>query len=221
MAASSRETFYVESASNGRFRRDYNPRSGKLPTTSSEGNNSSQKKKLGVHAIAFVCFLFLQGILSGLSLTALYEARSIANVSPGEFIAQYSFSKANETRRYFFIGITWCFTGSLCLFSEDVLSVKGNNALSNNSTKSLFLLNTIFFLALVFTLLCSHVDVQISNTVLKITTEKDGLASYNGLPPLLRKWSVCVVTRSILCIVGWFVSCHRFVVMRSKVNRDE
>ena len=214
--AMSSETFYVESASTGRFHRD---RSGKLPTTSSEGN-SYQKKKLDVQVIAFVCFLFLQGILSGLSLSALYEAGSIANISPGELVAQYSFSKANETRRYLFIGITWCFTGSLCLFSAEDVSIKGSNALSN-STKSLLLLNTVFFLALVFTLLCSHADVQISSTVLQISTEGDAIASFNGLHPLLRKWRGFAVTRSILCIVGWFVSCHRFVVMRSNVNRDE
>ena len=164
---------------------------------------------------AFVGFLFLQGLLSGLSLSALYEAFTVR--SPGEFIAQYS-TRANEIRRYFFVGITFCFTGSLCMLDEDVLdSMKGGNNPSSMARSNMSLV-LVHFAALIITLLCSHVDVHISNIAMQI--DDDDVISYDDLQAV-NKWRGFCVPRSILCILGWLVSCYRFVITRSNVQRDE
>ena len=113
--------------------------------------------------------------------------------------------------QYFFIGISSCLTGSLCLLLDknivtEILGCIGGTNNLRNTTKSLVMLNIIFFIALIFTLLCSHVEAQISNI-----SDENTQVSYEELRVVLLRWRGFVVTRSVLCIVGWLLSCFHFV----------
>ena len=127
-------------------------------------------------------------------------------------VTAYDSSAVEYYAQYFFIGISSCLTGSLCLLldknvvTEILGCIGGTNNLRNNTTKSLLLLNIVFFIALIFTLLCSHVEAQISNM-----SDENTQVSYEELQVVLLRWRGFVVTRSILCIVGWLLSCFHFV----------
>ena len=123
-------SFYIENASTGRFRRclgdsdrDTRSSSSTIPTRQNTVVAEDESDGVTHHMLpvmtkaAFICFLFLQGILSGLSLSAVYEALTPQRTE--EFFAQYSAARANEIRRYFFIGITLCATGSLCSINKN------------------------------------------------------------------------------------------------------
>lgn len=217
------EGFYIESASTGRFRRYHGERDGgtrswKIPALPNQKSNEPDVKVM--QRFAFVIFLFLQGILSGLSLSALYEAFTAR--SPGDFLLQYA-ARSNETRRYFFTGISLCATGSLCMLDGDTLAqvldfVKGRNTISTTAKSNMsIVLVLVYFVALLLTLLCSRVDVHISNIALQI----GGDISDEDLQSVVEKWRGFAVPRSILSILGWLISCYRFVSMRSNVERDE
>ena len=222
------DSYHIESAT-GRFRRGNNDgapspngsdqsnddtRGWRLPT---HQNQSENVRKLDVQVLirfAVVCFLFLQGLLSGLSLSALYEAVSSERAT-----------NASEARRYFFIGITLCLSGSLCMFDEEALSrvvdiVKGRNTPSGKKQSTIQIhmsLVLIYFVALIITLLASRVDVnvQMSNVAINGGTDEE-------LKSLIDTWRRFAVPRSILCIAGWFVSCYHFVITRSNnAQRDE
>lgn len=216
------EGFYIESAATGRFRRYHGASDGdtrsswRLPISAP----SNTKKEFDVDRVvqfAFVAFLFLQGILSGLSLSALYEA--LASRSPEEFLIQYSANRANEMRRYFFIGISFCVTGSLCLLDENTISQYrkgGSTSKSNNMSVTLLCL---YFIALLLTLLCSRVDVHMSNIAAQIND--GGMLSNVDLQSGVHKWRGFSVPRSCICIAGWLVSCYRFAITRSNVQNEE
>jgi hypothetical protein len=228
------EGFFIESASTGRFRIDLEASNGwKL----SQSQNSStvivqsdssallfDKQILG---FAFIGFHFLQGIVSGMSVSSLYEALALDESNPRDFIALHSTVRANEIRRYFFLGITFCVLGSLCMIKEEDVSrvvgiIKGSSSSTSSSTPritaaattwsstpSLGCLIIFYFTALIMTLLCSSVDFKI---VINQSDEK--------LLTILQLWRCYSVTRGILCIVGWLISCYRFVIMRVRVRDD-
>jgi hypothetical protein len=226
------EGFFIESASTGRFRIDLEASNGcKL----SQSQNSStvalliDKQILG---FAFIGFHFLQGIVSGMSVSSLYEALALDESNPRDFIALHSTVRANEIRRYFFLGITFCVLGSLCMIKEEDVSrviciIKGSNnsnsssatsistpritaaATTWSSTPSLGCLIIFYFTALIMTLLCSSIDFKI---VISQSDEK--------LLSILQLWRCYSVTRGVLCIVGWLISCYRFVIMRVRVRDD-
>lgn len=184
--------------------------------------NSNDDGELDVQVMfrfAFVGFLFIQGILSGLSLSALYEVFTAR--SPVEFFAQHS-ARANEVRRYFFIGISLCATGCLCMLDEDTVTnvldfFKGKNT-PGSTAKSNMILVLNYFVALIITILCSRIDFRISN----IATHISGGDLYDGdLQSIVNKWRGFAVPRSLLCILGWLISCYRFVAMRSSSQREE
>ena len=117
------EAFYIESASTGRFRRSYEARDStlrwRLPMTMLPNQNADRSNDRGIgdkdaSKIFFAVFLFLQGILSGLSLSALYEA--FASMKALDFIL-HSATRVNEIRRYFFIGINFCTVGESNILS--------------------------------------------------------------------------------------------------------
>ena len=75
------ETFYVENANNGRFRRvnqgssKDGDRSWRLPVHHNNAANDGRRGSwLDVKSLAYVGFIFLQGLLSGLSASSLYQA---------------------------------------------------------------------------------------------------------------------------------------------------
>ena len=219
------EDFYVESAATGRFRRHYpsedngSRRGWRLSTAHHNDNLRGEIDNETLTRFAFISFLFLQGLLSGLSLSSFYEA--FISRSRLDFIVQYS-ARAVETRRYFFIGITLSATGSLCLLNGDISTQladvwKGKNTLSS-ITKSNLSLVMVYFFALIVTLLCSFVDVKISKMAMDININNISGAS---LESIINEWRALAVSRSILCILGWLVSCYRFVVARSNDQREE
>ena len=228
------EGYFQESACNGRFRRclgasdcDNRTRGWRLPNSSSSSstaavNASEEVLNAQVIRIAFVGFLFLQGIISGLSVSALYEA--FASDSPRVFVAQHSVARANEIRRYFFIGITLCVTGGLCMLEEDDVAqifviIKGGsssaprNTAKRNSGLWYFILS--YFIALVMTLLCSHVDVRTTNILAQINIQGIHIPD-EKLLSILHQWRGFTVPRSIMCFLGWLISCYRFVIMRAR-----
>jgi len=135
--------------------------------------------------------------------------------------------RANEIRRYFFLGITFCVLGSLCMIKEEDVSrvvgiIKGSSSSSSssspritattttwNSTMSLGCIIIVYFTALIMTLLCSSVDFKI------VINQSD-----KKLLSTIQLWRCFSVTRGIMCIVGWFISCYRFVIMRVRVPDD-
>ena len=234
------EGFFIESASTGRFRirdleasnnNDNNAaraRGWKLSqssTTAVQSDTSALLFDKQILGIAFIGFHFLQGIVSGMSVSSLYEALALDDSQPHDFIALHSTVRANEIRRYFFLGITFCVLGSLCMIKEEDVSrvvgiIKGSSSSSSSSpritatttwssTTSLGCLIIFYFTALIMTLLCSSVDFKI---VINQSDEK--------LLSILQLWRCFSVTRGILCIVGWFISCYRFVIMRVRAPDD-
>ena len=126
-------------------------------------------------------------------------------------VTAYDSSEVEYYAQYFFIGISSCLTGSLCLLLDknivtEILGCIGGTNNLRNTTKSLLMLNIIFFIALIFTLLCSHVEAQISNI-----SDENTQVSHEELQVVLVRWRGFVVTRSVLCIVGWLLSCFHFV----------
>lgn len=216
------EGFYFEGA-NGRFRRYYQANDGSKTrrgwrlSISQGKTNSAEDDVQKLIRFAFIAFLFLSGLLGGLSLSALYEGFTVR--SPGDFIVQYS-TRASETRRYFFIGITLCCTGSLCLgegFCEISDVIKGKTTRLSGVAKSNIGLVVIYFSALVVTLLCSRVDVRISTIATQLQNTNSGVVPSS----VVEEWRGFAVPRSILCILGWLVSCYRFVVTRSNSQHVE
>jgi len=105
------------------------------------------------------------------------------------------------------------------MLDEDVLdSLRGKPA-PTNMGKSNMSLALVYFAALIITLLCSHVDVRISNIEIQIN---DGdMISNEDLKFVVREFRKFSVPRSTLCIVGWLVACCRFVIMKGNVQLDE
>jgi hypothetical protein len=231
------ESFYVENTSTGRFRPSpaENDRGKRVHTNTLTHQNLGTARNEtdgGLNVVmpvminaAFVCFLFLQGILSGLSLSALYEA--LTSQRPSDFFAKYSATRANEIRRYFFIGITFCTTGSLCMLNKDdasrvLESLKGGDSKSSITKTSISLCYFIlvYFVALTITVVCSHADVSISDiatnaTVLNFHTSTENIES------VLHSWKGLSVSRSVLCIIGWLISCYNFVLNRGNIRLGE
>jgi hypothetical protein len=174
------------------------------------GDASEKVLNAQVIRVAFIGFLFLQGIMSGLSVSALYEA--FASDSPREFVAQHLAARANEIRRYFFIGITFCVTGSLCMLEEETHFM---STTKSNSSLWYFILS--YFIALIMTLLCSNVDVRMSNISAQIYAEGIHIPD-EKLLSILHQWRGFTVTRSILCFVGWMMYGYRFVVMGARAS---
>ena len=227
MSTNHSECFYVESACTGRFRRFFEANDGDTRTrgwrlsvrqNSAIGDASEKVLNAQVIRIAFIGFLCLQGIISGLSVSSLFEAFALD--SPREFVAQHLAARANEIRRYFFIGITFCVTGSLCMLEEDDVSqvlimIKGRITTKSNSSIWYFILS--YFIALIMTLLCSHVDVRMSN--ISAHTNLDGNhISDEKLLSILYQWRGFTATRSISCFVGWMIYGYRFVIMRARTS---
>lgn len=241
------EGYFIESASTGRFRID-------LEASNSDNTAQTRGWKLSQSAVrnetaaafgkqvlgfAFIGFHFLQGIVSGMSVSSLYEALALDESKPRDFVALHSTVRANEIRRYFFLGITFCVLGSLCMIKgEDVSRVigiiKGNSNSNNNnnssnsttsistpritaaaatttwsSTASLGCLIIFYFTALIMTLLCSSVDFK------SFLNQSD-----ETLLSILQLWRCYSVTRGVICIIGWLISCCRFVIMRVRVRDD-
>ena len=126
-------------------------------------------------------------------------------------VTAYDSSAVEYYAQYFFIGISSCLTGSLCLLLDknvvtEILGCIGGINNLRNTTKIILILNIVFFIALIFTLLCSHVEAQISNM-----SDENTQVSYEELQVVLLRWRGFVVTRSVLCIVGWLLSCFHFV----------
>ena len=238
------EGFFIESASTGRFRildleasnnndnnaaraRGWKLSQSQNSSTAVQSDTSALLFDKQILGIAFIGFHFLQGIVSGMSVSSLYEALAFLDDSqPRDFIALHSTMRANEIRRYFFLGITFCVLGSLCMIKEEDVSrvvgiIKGSSRSSSSSspritatttwssTTSLGCLIIFYFTALIMTLLCSSVDFKI---VINQSDEK--------LLSILQLWRCFSVTRGILCIVGWFISCYRFVIMRVRAPDD-
>ncbi len=226
-------SFYIENASTGRFRRCSDRDTRGNSRNFSEHQNTilaaehATDRVINVLPVmskaAFVCFLFLQGILSGLSLSALYEA--LTPQQPEEFFSQYSATRANEIRRYFFIGITFCATGSLCSINKheitQVLASMTGGSSPNSTTKastSICYLILTYFLALIITVVCSHVDVRLLD-VASHMNEQD-TASADDFRSVLHKLRGLSIPRSVFCIVGWFISCYRFFISRNNIQRE-
>merc|ERR1712194_284227 len=106
-------------------------------------------------------------------------------------------------RRYFFIGITYSLTGSLCLLGGDeemLASMKGNNTPSSRARSHNVLLVLVYFTALVLTMLCSRLDVRITNRAMHM--EDDDVLS-NADQGVVHHWKGLCVPRSLLCVAGW------------------
>ncbi len=208
----------MERASSGRF----------CELEASDGDTQTRGKrppilqeKLLNEQVAFIGFLFLQGIISGLNVSALYEAFTLD--SPKMFVAQHLGSRANKMiRRCFFIGITFCVTGSLCMLEEDDVSqvfaiIKGSSSSTpRNITKSgwsTWCSILSYFNALILTLMCYHVDILMSNMSTQIHVE-GVYVSDQKLLSILHQWQGFIVPRSILCFVAWLITCYRFVISR-------
>lgn len=228
------EGFFIESASTGRFRIDLEASNNDNKAQTS-GNSSAVRNETAaflsdkqVLGFAFIGFHFLQGIVSGMSVSSLYEALALDESKPRDFVALHSTVRANEIRRYFFLGITFCVLGSLCMIKEEDVSrvigiIKGSNnsrttsistpritaATTWSSTTSLGCLIIFYYTALIMTLLCSSVDFE---SVLNQSDET--------MLSILQLWRCYSVTRGVLCIIGWLISCYRFVIMRVRVRDD-
>ena len=232
-------SFYIENASTGRFRRclgdsDRDTRSSSSTIPTRQNTVVAEDESDGVihHVLplmtkaAFICFLFLQGILSGLSLSAVYEALTPQRTE--EFFAQYSAARANEIRRYFFIGITLCATGSLCSINKNdatqVLYIMIGGSSPNSTTKasaSICYLILTYFLALIITIVCSHEDVRLLQIHIATQfTEQNIHTSTDNFLTVFKRWRGLSVSRSVFCIVGWLISCYRFVISRNSAQRD-
>lgn len=228
------ESFYIENTSTGRFRRclpDSDRDSRRNSWSSSDHQNSGECEADGelhlLHVVtkaALICFLFLQGILSGLSLSALYEALSPSE--PEEFFAQYSAGRANEIRRYFFIGITLCATGSLCNINTNVatlvlVGMAGSscpNSTTKSSTSACYLILT-YFLALVITIVCSYEDLRLLD-IASHMTKQGHYSSANEFRLVLQRWRGLSVSRSVFCLVGWLISCYQFFSRKNTQRTD-
>lgn len=204
------EGYFVERASSGRF----------CKLEASDGDTRTRGKRPPIlqekilnDQFAFIGFLFVQGIISGLNVSALYEAFTLD--SPKMFVEQHLASRANNMiLRCFFIGITFCVTGSLCMLKKNDVShlfaiISGSSSSTRNITKSdwgIWCSILSYFVALILTLMCYHVDVRMSNMSTQIHVEK--------LLSILHQWQGFIVPRSILCFVAWLISCYRFVINR-------
>ena len=185
-------SFFIENATTGRFHRH------KPISENAKGKEDNDKNNTSIsttfHRYVIITFLFLQGILSGLCLSALYEA----------FNNNASFVSSQTTsEQYFFVGILGGVFVSWYMLHQDIITqLKERNCLDNVS-KSLVAKNLIFFLAFIFTYMCS-------NLVFSGTVDENNYRNF-------------AIARSILCILGWLISCYRFVVTRSNntVQPDE
>jgi len=115
----------------------------------------------------------------------------------------FEISSQTTTEQYFFIGILGCVFGSWYMLHQDIITQLERNSLEHVS-KSLVAKNLIFFLAFVFTYMCINIV-------------------FSGVISDANKYRNFAVTRSVLCIVGWLISCYRFVVTRNNntVRHDE
>jgi hypothetical protein len=220
MSTQHSESFFVERASTGRFCR----------LEASDGDTPTRGKRLPIlhekiisDQFVFIGFLFLQGIISGLSVSALYEAFALD--SPKMFVAHLAARANKMTQRCFFIGLTFCVTGSLCMLKEDDVSqifaiIKGSSGSTpQNVTKSVWSIwcsIISYFIALMFTLLCYHVAGRMSNYSTQIHFESVYISD-EELISILHQWQGFIVTRSILCFVAWLILCYRFVIMHWQV----
>ena len=180
-------TYFVESSTTGRFHRNY-------PIKENDGKGDNDKNSTSFsttfHRYVIITFLFLQGILSGLCLSAFSNNG-------------FEVSSQTTTEQYFFFATTCCLFGSWYMLHQDVITqLLERNSLENVS-KSLVAKNLIFFLAFIFTYLC--INVVYSGTV-----DEPRYCNF-------------AVTRSVLCILGWLISCYRFVLSRNNntIQHDE
>ena len=184
-------SFFIENATTGRFHRHQ-------PIKENDGKGDNDKNSTSIsttfHRYLTIVFLFLQGILSGLCLSALYEAFSTDG---------FEISSQTTNELYFFVGILGCVFVSWYMLHQDIITqLKERNSLDNVS-KSLVAKNLIFFLAFIFTYMCSNLVFS-------------GVVDEN-------RYRNFAVARSILCILGWLISCYRFVLARNNntVQHDE
>ena len=218
--------YYVESATTGRFRRYVvgndgvqrwreKPRHKNLASDHIFWSANRKEALTKIRHSSYVSFLFLQGVLAGQCIQSMYEAFIVASAK--EFIIQYM-HRANENRRFYFIAISLCAMGSLCMIDENaierVLCLKKSGMTSNivNHNGSVPVLVLVYFIALIVTLPCSIIDHRISN----LTFESNQDAFFGDVDDVaqsvldgVNSWKGLAVTRSVFCIIGWLVSCHR------------
>lgn len=203
------DLFYVETKS-GRFRRASNSEYHVLPVVNSNAPQESHdtvslKGSLErMTAISYVAFLGLQGIIAGATIQNAYECNSRTNQ---EFLTGYA-HRANENRRFSFMTISLCLTGSFCL-------IQRRNEFADCATDvkvdlSPCVLTALYFVALSVTLVSSVVDDHIS----KAAFEEDIDSVLNEVDT----WKVLAVTRSTLCVLGWLVSCYQ-VFQRTRISK--
>ena len=182
-------TYFVESSTTGRFHRH-------PPMKENDGKGDNDKNSTSIsttfHRYVVVAFLFLQGILSGLCLSALFISTD-----------GFEISSQATTELYFFVAITCCLFGSSYMMHQDIIAQLSKRNGLEHVSKSLVAKNLIFFLAFVFTYMCS-------NIVYSEVVDENNYRNF-------------AVTRSKICILGWLISCYRFVLSRNNntVQHDE
>ena len=104
--------------------------------------------------------------------------------------------------------------------TQVLAGMKGGSTPSNKAKSDLGLL-LLYFVAMILHLLCSRVDVQISNIASQ--NNRDDI-SFDDVQSVVHKWRGFSVPRSILCIAGWLISCYQFVAnnnIPSPANRTD
>ena len=105
------------------------------------------------------------------------------------------------------------------MLDKDVLDSPKGRKSPTAMIKSNMSLVLVYFAGLAISLVCSHADVCISDVAMHIN---DGDPPTGGdLQTAVCEFKGLLVTRSSLCILGWLVSCYRFVVTRSNGQRNE
>ncbi len=229
------EFIFVQSTSNGRFRRCHKNdvqwkkgddddshhtllSSSRLRRLSSSSDHemlaaNRQQALKKIRHVAYVSFLFLQGILAGLAIQSMYEVFVVE--SAREFLLQYV-HRSNETRRCYFLAISSCVTGSLCMIDEkavtsmlpsfrDKMNSSGHVERANGDG---IYLSVIYFLALGVTQVASMVDYEITanrNFERGIIPNDDG----DEAQSIFDSWTGLAITRSVLCLFGWLYSCKQ------------
>ena len=183
-------TYFVESSTTGRFHR-HQPI---IENAKGKGDNDKDSTSISTtfHRTVVIAFLFLQGILSGLCLSAFFNNND-----------SFDISSQTTSELYFFVAITCCLFGSWYMLHQEIITQLSKRNSLVRVSKSLVAKNLIFFLAFIFTYMCSNI----------VYSEAVDDNKYRNF----------AVTRSVLCIIGWLISCYRFVLSRNNntVQHDE
>jgi SNF family Na+-dependent transporter len=180
----------------GRFRRsfDLDNYGNSLPTDKTSRSCSRGERMDEIGKVFYVAMVFVQGALCGLSIQTLYRS----------FVSQLMVND-NENRRLYFLAISMALTSCLCMIEKSPGQFETSD--SSNRYDTSYMLAIVYFVALVITLSSSVVDTNAAR-------DNDHMLTYRSSNSL-------EITRSVMCIIGWLISCYQIYRFVNNSRREK